>query len=138
MKPTLTMLLTLTMPMVFSAVTCSKVAEQKITSITLTTDLAVRLSADESDLVVDNDQLFAKWEITPFNNQNLPLILIDGVEVMREDMLKLKPDDIESLSVVEDSIFTTAYGAKGANSVILVKTKLGFLGPGSYRKILQE
>ena len=103
MKLTLTMLFT--MPMVFPTVTfgqteaaaCSKVAEQKITSITLTTDttdLAVRLLTDESDLVVDNDQLFAKWEITPFNNQNLTLILIDGVEVMREDMLKLKPGDI--------------------------------------------
>ena len=54
-----------------------------------------------------------------------PLILIDMVELTRTDLARLRPDDIESFSVLRDANATAVYGARGANGVILVTTKRG-------------
>ena len=50
-----------------------------------------------------------------------PLILVDGTEV--PNVKGLKPDNIESISVLKDNSATAIYGAKGKNGVILVTTK---------------
>ena len=81
----------------------------------------------------------SEQDTVPFSNKwSGSLVLVDGVELIAEDLDRLKPDDIESLSVVEDSIFTAAYGAKGANSVILIKTKLGFWTPNLIEKYYKD
>jgi TonB-linked SusC/RagA family outer membrane protein len=54
-----------------------------------------------------------------------PLILIDGVESTQNDLARLQPDDIASFSVLKDATAAAVYGARGANGVILVKTKEG-------------
>jgi TonB-linked SusC/RagA family outer membrane protein len=57
-----------------------------------------------------------------------PLILIDGVESSQNDLARLQPDDIASFSVLKDATAAAVYGARGANGVILVKTKEGVPG----------
>jgi TonB-linked SusC/RagA family outer membrane protein len=54
-----------------------------------------------------------------------PLILIDGVESSQNDLARLQADDIASFSVLKDATAAAVYGARGANGVILVKTKEG-------------
>ncbi len=54
-----------------------------------------------------------------------PLILIDGVESSQTDLARLQADDIASFSVLKDATAAAVYGARGANGVILVKTKEG-------------
>ncbi|QQL50301.1 SusC/RagA family TonB-linked outer membrane protein [Mucilaginibacter ginkgonis] len=56
-----------------------------------------------------------------------PLVVIDGVYRTLND---LNPDDIESLQVMKDAASTAPYGARGANGVIVVKTKSGKFGSG--------
>lgn len=51
-----------------------------------------------------------------------PLVVIDGVFRSLND---LNPDDIESLQVMKDAASTAIYGARGANGVIVIKTKAG-------------
>ncbi|HPT31177.1 MAG TPA: SusC/RagA family TonB-linked outer membrane protein, partial [Prolixibacteraceae bacterium] len=51
-----------------------------------------------------------------------PLVIIDGVFRSFTD---LNPDDIESIQVMKDAASTAIYGARGANGVIVVKTKSG-------------
>jgi TonB-linked SusC/RagA family outer membrane protein len=51
-----------------------------------------------------------------------PLIVIDGVP--RDNMARLDPEDIESISVVKDGTAAT-FGSRAANGVILVTTKKG-------------
>ncbi len=60
---------------------------------------------------------------------NTPLIIIDGVE--RGQMGKLNPEDIESVSVLKDAS-AAIYGARAANGVIIVTTKIGKLGKPSF------
>jgi TonB-linked SusC/RagA family outer membrane protein len=54
-----------------------------------------------------------------------PLYVIDGVPLASDNFRSLNPDDIESVSVLKDAGATAIYGNRGANGVIIVKTKRG-------------
>jgi TonB-linked SusC/RagA family outer membrane protein len=54
-----------------------------------------------------------------------PLVVIDGVFRGLND---INPDDIETLQVMKDAASTAVYGARGANGVIVIKTKSGKFG----------
>lgn len=58
-------------------------------------------------------------------NSGSPLILIDGVAADAEEMNRLLPEDIESLSVLKDASSAAIYGARAAFGVILITTKQG-------------
>jgi TonB-linked SusC/RagA family outer membrane protein len=51
-----------------------------------------------------------------------PLIIVDGVFRNFNDV---NPDDIESIQVMKDAASTAIYGARGANGVVVIKTKSG-------------
>jgi TonB-linked SusC/RagA family outer membrane protein len=51
-----------------------------------------------------------------------PLVIVDGVFRSLND---INPDNIESFQVMKDAAATAIYGARGANGVIVVKTKGG-------------
>ena len=51
-----------------------------------------------------------------------PLVVIDGVF---RSMSDVNPDNIESIQVMKDAASTAIYGARGANGVIVIKTKGG-------------
>ena len=53
-----------------------------------------------------------------------PLVVIDGVFRSMNDV---NPDDVESLQVMKDAASTAIYGARGANGVIVIRTKKGKL-----------
>lgn len=76
----------------------------------------------------DNADFFVRG-ITTFGTNTNPLILIDGVELTSTDLARLRPDDIQSFSILKDATATALYGARGANGVILVTTKQGVEGP---------
>lgn len=54
-----------------------------------------------------------------------PLVIIDGVP--RDNMSKLNPNEIESISVLKDAS-AAIYGVRAANGVILITTKKGAKG----------
>ena len=58
-------------------------------------------------------------------NSTNPLILVDGFE---RSLDQISADEIESVTVLKDAASTALYGIRGANGVILVKTKRGKTG----------
>ena len=56
-------------------------------------------------------------------NNSDPLYIVDGVPVDGLDFLN--PNDIESINVLKDAASAAIYGARGANGVVLITTKLG-------------
>ncbi len=62
---------------------------------------------------------------TAFNGSGGPLVLIDGVP---GSFYALNSDDIASMEVLKDAASTAIYGARGANGVVLIKTKQGKVG----------
>ena len=57
-----------------------------------------------------------------------PLVLVDGVE---RSFNNIDPEDIESFTILKDASATAVYGVRGANGVILIKTKPGIAGKPS-------
>ena len=61
------------------------------------------------------------------NNSTGPLYVVDGVQI-GEDVSFINPEDVESIEVLKDASSSAIYGARGANGVILIKTKEGGRG----------
>jgi len=55
-----------------------------------------------------------------------PLVLVDGFE---RSISEISSEEIESVSVLKDAVATSLYGGRGANGVILVRTKRGLNTP---------
>lgn len=79
--------------------------------------------------------------ITSLEGNNKPLWVIDGAEVLGEDynvsdlnnfgsspIAGLDPSDIESIDILKDASSTAIYGSRGANGVIVIRTKRGKSG----------
>lgn len=54
-----------------------------------------------------------------------PLIILDGVEISQGDLNALDPEVIESFSVLKDATTSAMYGTRGANGVLIIKTRSG-------------
>ncbi len=63
------------------------------------------------------------------NASNDPLIVVDGLT--EGSLSSINPNDIESITVLKDASASAIYGARGANGVIIVKTKRGAAGAGN-------
>lgn len=69
-------------------------------------------------------------------NGGKPLILIDGVPSSEEDLTRMNPDDVKSISVLKDASSAAIYGARAAFGVLLVTTKTGGKNQISYSNAL--
>src|SRR5690606_21221269 len=61
-------------------------------------------------------------------NGGSPLVIIDGIASATDDLLRLNPADIASISVLRDAASAAIYGARAAYGVLLVTTKEGASG----------
>lgn len=68
----------------------------------------------------DDPKIIIRAQSTWNNSQ--PLILVDGVERRMND---IDMSEVESVSVLKDASATAVFGVKGAEGVILIKTKRG-------------
>ena len=63
---------------------------------------------------------------TSFYGSNEPLYVLDGVPIQAGpggSLAGINPYDIESIQVLKDPADTAIYGVRGANGVIVIKTK---------------
>lgn len=109
----------------------------------LTTMLAGRISGviayqQSGEPGADNASFFIRGVGTFGAGKRDPLILIDGMESSNTDLARLQPDDITSFSVLKDAAAASLYGARGANGVILVITKLGQEGKAKFNIRLES
>lgn len=58
---------------------------------------------------------------------NSPLYVVDGI-IEDNALSTLSPQDIESIDVLKDASATAIYGARGANGVVIITTKMGRKG----------
>ncbi|MEY8611596.1 TonB-dependent receptor [Parabacteroides segnis] len=63
--------------------------------------------------------------ISTLSGVTSPLIVMDGVEISSADLNSIDPEVIESFSILKDATATAMYGTRGANGVMIVKTKSG-------------
>lgn len=54
---------------------------------------------------------------------NAPLVIMDGFEVTMDKLMDFNDDEIESITILKDASSTAMYGSRGANGVVVIKTK---------------
>ncbi|HLN73404.1 MAG TPA: TonB-dependent receptor [Prolixibacteraceae bacterium] len=72
----------------------------------------------------DQPNIFIRG-VQTFGGGASPLVMVDNVE---RDFTQLDPEEIETFTILKDAAATAQYGMRGANGVILVTTKKGFIG----------
>ncbi len=76
----------------------------------------------------DDSDIWIRGISTLAGQSSAPLVLVDGVE---RSFNNIDPEDIESFTVLKDASATAVYGVRGANGVIIIKTKPGKVGKPS-------
>lgn len=71
--------------------------------------------------------------LSTFGANSEPLIVLDGVVGASLD--NVDPNDIQSMDVLKDGSAAAIYGARGSSGVIIVTTKSGKAGRGSYASV---
>lgn len=79
--------------------------------------------------------------LTSINNSD-PLYVVDGIPLASNDINIIDPSNIESIDILKDASAQAIYGSRGANGVVLIKTKRGNRGEaeisfGTYQGVAQ-
>lgn len=114
---------------IVGSISSTSPADLVVPSSNLSTAFAGRLSGviayQRSGEPGSNAANFFIRGIATFSGSTNPLIIIDGVQVATADLNALDPEVIESFSILKDATATAMYGTRGANGVMIVKTKSG-------------
>ena len=80
------------------------------------------INANAEPLIVLNDIPYESHVDESFDFAN-------ATQEQFANLLSINPEDIEEITVLKDGAAAAVYGARGANGVILIKTKRGVTGP---------
>ena len=113
---------------VTGAITSVKGDALKLPSTNLTNALAGKIAGVVAQTTSGEPGSAAEFYIRgigTFGGRTTPLILLDDVEISAADLNFVPAENIESFSILKDASATAIYGARGANGVMIVKTKGG-------------
>lgn len=63
---------------------------------------------------------------TGLSGNTAPFILVDNIPATPDELARLNPADVESITVLKDAASAAIYGARAAFGVVLITTKSGF------------
>jgi TonB-dependent starch-binding outer membrane protein SusC len=105
-----------------SSMRASEAARERATSLDQL--LAGRISGVTVSRSRDGGIIVRMGGPTSFYSGQAPLFVVDGVPIETNGTLSwLDPHDVESIQALKDPSQTAIYGVRGANGVILIKTK---------------
>lgn len=76
----------------------------------------------------DASDFFIRGASSLNESGNQPLIIVDDVQYSYDQLQQINVNEIESISILKDASTTAIYGIKGANGVLVVKTRRGVEG----------
>lgn len=114
---------------VTGAIQAIKPADLIVPSSNLSTSFAGRLAGvvafqRSGEPGANNAEFFIRG-ISTISGITSPLIIMDGVEITSADLNAIDPEIIESFSILKDATASAMYGTRGANGVMIIKTKSG-------------
>lgn len=112
-----------------STVSGEELARQRTTNITQTLSgnlLGLNYFEGNNNLFENTVGLVSRG-IATLGTRNM-LIVIDGVVCPTDDYKWLRPEEIESITLLKDASTTAIYGIQGSNGVLAITTKRGHLG----------
>jgi TonB-linked SusC/RagA family outer membrane protein len=79
--------------------------------------------------------------VNSINGNTEPLFIMDGIPVNEDNFRSLNQNEIASITVLKDAGGTAIYGSRGANGVVIIKTRNGKKNTGlkvKYNSILSS
>ena len=76
----------------------------------------------------DASDFFIRGVSSLNSDGNQPLIIVDDIEYTYDQLSQINVNEIESISILKDASTTAVFGIKGANGVLVVKTRRGTSG----------
>ncbi len=77
----------------------------------------------------DASDFYIRGGVSSLNTDgNKPLIIVDDVQYTYDQLQQINVNEIESISLLKDASTTAIYGIKGANGVLVVRTRRGSEG----------
>ena len=73
----------------------------------------------------DASDFFIRGVSSLNDDGNKPLIIVDDIQYTYDQLQQINVNEIESISILKDASTTAIYGIKGANGVLVVKTRRG-------------
>lgn len=61
-----------------------------------------------------------------------PLYIVNGKETDKNIALAIKPEDVQDVRIIKNTVALQVYGEKGKNGVVIINTKPGVSSPGSW------
>jgi TonB-linked SusC/RagA family outer membrane protein len=120
-------------------------ATQQVTGKSLTasrpTNLATGLAGKVAGLQINqaNNQIDAGDQVRvvlrgnrSFTGNNQALLVLDGVIVPLSQLNSINPNDIDNVNILKGANAAALYGSDASNGVIIVSTKRGTKGAGSF------
>lgn len=81
----------------------------------------------DGEIGLESSSLYVRGLRSLSSSSREALVLVDGY--VRKDAVHIPASDIESVTVLKDAAATAIYGLRGANGIILIKTKHGRVQP---------
>lgn len=85
--------------------------------------LSAKATEAPKDVALPVDSTKVHLQIVGTSLKDNPLVIVDGQKVTTEVYNSLRPDEIESISVLKDKHAIEVYGEGGRNGVLIIKTK---------------
>ncbi len=91
----------------------------QVMNAVFTSEMTVKLMND-----IDNipDNALSEFSYTGYKPQN-PIFIVDGIEMNTALVNKINIKEIQKVTVYKGTSATNIFGTKGANGVIIIKTK---------------
>ena len=83
---------------------------------------SIQSCASKKTQIIVNEEVITKKYNTESSNQNI-LYLIDGKEVSANDIKKLEPNNIDSITVLKDQKEVAKHTDKKYDGIIMIKLK---------------
>ena len=66
--------------------------------------------------------------VSSYTSSTTPLIMVDDIEFDANQLSQIDANEVESLTILKDASTTAVYGIRGANGVIIIRTRRGQAG----------
>lgn len=66
--------------------------------------------------------------VSSYTSSSTPLIIVDDIEFAAGQLSQIDPNEVESLTILKDASTTAVYGIRGANGVVIIRTRRGKSG----------
>ncbi|HAA16727.1 MAG TPA: hypothetical protein DCE41_35465 [Cytophagales bacterium] len=96
-------------------------------TIVVTGELALPTAPDELAAPLHSEERVSSTTIKIRSHSAIPnpepLWVVDGIIVDKQDLEDILPEEIEAIEVIRNQAAAAIYGSRGANGVIIVKTR---------------